>query len=65
MPGQATIKLPLNEHMLLHLSSSGVAGPGTYWQCLLCDQKAFCANDFLKLRCIEERIITIKVGEDS
>ena len=64
MPGQATIKLPLNEHMLLNLTSSGVAGAGTHWQCILCDQKAFDANDFIHLRCIKERIITITVGEN-
>lgn len=64
MSGEVTIKLPRDEHMLLHVSSSGVAGAGRAYQCILCDQKALDAGDFGHLRCIPARIITIKVSED-
>ena len=63
MEGEVTIKLPLNEHLLLNLTSSGLAGPGNHFQCVLCDQKAFEASDFIHLRCIPARIITIGVRE--
>ena len=64
MNGQVTVKLPVNKHLLIKLSSSGVSGPGTLWQCFLCDKKADYADRFDQLPCIPERIITIKVGED-
>ena len=64
MEGSVTIKLPRDEHIILHLTSSGVAGPVSHWQCILCDQKVNRAEDFVHLRCIPARIITIKVGED-
>ena len=63
--GSVTIKLPRDEHMLIHLASSGVAGASqTHWTCFLCSQKAFSADDFHRLRCIPQRVIYIEVRED-
>ena len=64
MNGEVTIRLPKDEHMLLHLGSSGVAGAQKIYTCVLCDQRAIKADDFGHLHCIPARIITIKVSEE-
>lgn len=64
MQGQVTIRLPRDKHMILNMSSSGVAGPGHAWQCILCDKKADKPETFDRLHCIPARVITIKVEDE-
>ena len=61
--GEITIKLPPNRHLMLNLSSSGVAKEHGGWQCLLCDKKGDTAMALVAQTCPSPRIYTIIAKE--
>ena len=64
--GSMTVKLPIDIHILTNLSATGRENAQRgEWTCWLCNKRSKDVDHFAEWPCIDERVLTLIVGEDS